>query len=321
MIRKLMPMKRYALLVLAGVAMMTGCATTYHPGAPKGAIDVIAHRGASAYAPENTLASFKLAKEMHADWFELDCTPTKDGQVVVIHDDTVDRVTNGKGRVADMTLAELKGLDAGAKKDPKFAGERLPALTEALNLAKAERIGVYLEIKNCHDDTNLIKDITAMAEGHQRLSPKMRRRMMSMIEKSRTRNLELTEKVIGLVRKRKMTRQVAIQSFSPIICMIAMDRAPRIRTELLGAKDKDDPDRWPMYLRCIELIDPPGFNTNPDSFDEQLLKTCHAEGRTMAVWTIDDEAEMRRFAGLGVDAIITDKPDVCLEVLKTMGKR
>jgi glycerophosphoryl diester phosphodiesterase len=142
-----------------------------------------------------------------------------------------------------------------------------------------------------------------------------------MIEKSRTRNLELTEKVIELVRKRKMTRQVVIQSFSPIICMIAMDRAPRIRTELLGSKDKDDPDRWPMYLRCIELIDPPGFNTNPDSFDEQLLKTCHAEGRTMAVWTIDDEAEMRRFASLGVDAIITNKPDVCLEVLKTMGKR
>ena len=300
---------------------MMGCATTYHAGAPEGKVGVIAHRGASAYAPENTLASFRLAKELHADWFELDCTLTKDGEVIVIHDDTVDRVTNGKGSVSSMTLAQLRQLDAGSWKDLQFAGERLPTLAEALDLAKEERIGVYIEIKNCADDGSLITDLMAMTEGCQRLDPKMRRKVMSMIEKGRTRNLELTDKAIDLVRRRRMTRQVVIQSFSPIICAIALDHAPRIRTEMLGAKDKDDPGRWTMHLRCMELLGPAGFNTNPESFDEPLLKACRAAGRTMAVWTVDDEAEMRRFAGLGVDAIITNKPDLCLEVLRAMSKR
>ena len=79
-------MRRYLGLAAMGVVMMTGCATTYRAGAPEGSIDVIAHRGASAYAPENTLAAFALAAEQGADWFELDCTLTKDGEVIVIHD-------------------------------------------------------------------------------------------------------------------------------------------------------------------------------------------------------------------------------------------
>ena len=73
---------------------MTGCVTTYRAGAPEGCIDVIAHRGASAYAPENTMAAFRLAAEQGADWFELDCTLTKDGEVIVIHDNDVERTTN-----------------------------------------------------------------------------------------------------------------------------------------------------------------------------------------------------------------------------------
>src|ERR1035437_6734016 len=100
-------------------------------GQPHDAVGVIAHRGASAYAPENTLAAFDLASQMRAGWFELDCMLTRDGQVVVIHDDTLDRTTNGHGPVAAMTLAELKRLDAGSWKGPMFAGQRLPALAEA----------------------------------------------------------------------------------------------------------------------------------------------------------------------------------------------
>jgi len=314
-------MQRRIWIVLMGVAVMTGCATTYHAGALKGAIDVIAHRGASAYAPENTLASFKRAKELQADWFELDCTLTKDGQIIVIHDDKVDRVTNAKGAVADMTLAELKKLDAGTWKDAKFAGEKLPTLAEALDFAKAARIGVYVEIKISADDSALIRDIMKMIEGrHTPLDPKTRRQMMSMIRASRTRNLELTEKVIELVRKRRMASQVVIQSFSPIVCAIALNEAPRFRTEMLASKDKDNPERWPAYLRWMELLAPPGFNTDPESFEESLLKQCHAEGRTMAIWTLDEEADMRHFAELGADAIITNKPDVCLKLLKEMGK-
>ena len=120
-------MRYGAILALIGSVLMSGCAT-YRAGAPKGSVDVIAHRGASAYAPENTLAAFHLASEMNADWFELDCTLTQDGEIIVIHDDTIDRTTPAEGRVADLALAELKALDAGSWRDPEFADERLPTL-------------------------------------------------------------------------------------------------------------------------------------------------------------------------------------------------
>jgi glycerophosphoryl diester phosphodiesterase len=316
-----MPVLRKITIGVMGVLVMGGCATAFRAGAPAGKIDVIGHRGASAYAPENTLASFALAKEMGADWFELDSTLTRDGQVIVIHDDTLDRTTNGKGPVADMTLAQLKQLDAGAWKDPKFAGERLPTLAEALDLARKRRIGVYLEIKNSADDSALIERIMQKAGNQAPFSPRMKREVMAMIRASGSRNIELTHKVIELVRKRRMQRQVVIQSFSPIVCALALGEAPRMRIEMLALKDKDRPERWPMFLTWNGYLHPRGFNTNPDSLDEALFHQLHAEGRMVAVWTVDEEASMRQFANWGVDALITNTPDVCLRVLREMGKR
>lgn len=101
---------------------------------------IIAHRGASANAPENTLAAFKLAREQGADGIELDVMLSKDGHLVVIHDDSVDRTTNGKGLVRDMTLAELKLLDAGG-------GERIPALEEVFEQF-GNRFIINIELKN-----------------------------------------------------------------------------------------------------------------------------------------------------------------------------
>lgn len=107
----------------------------------------VGHRGAKGHAPENTLASFKLAAEMGVDAVETDVHLSKDGEIVLIHDHTVDRTTDGHGFVKDMTLAELKSLDAGRWFDPKFAGERILTLPELLAWAKG-RVGVALEIKN-----------------------------------------------------------------------------------------------------------------------------------------------------------------------------
>ena len=300
---------------------MSGCATvTHRAGAPRGAVDVVGHRGASAYAPENTLASFALAKEMGADWFELDCTLTKDGEVIVIHDDKLDRTTDGTGEVSHYTLAELKRLDAGSKKAPEFAGERLPTLAEALDLAKQKRIGIYIEIKNGADDRALIKRIMEMAGDSTTLTPAMKRKMMALIRASGTRNLELTRKVIALIKKHRMSKNVVIQSFSPIVCAIALNEAPRIRTEMLALKDKDDPQRWPFYLKWAGLVPPRGFNTNPDCITQALLHDFHAQGMTVSLWTVDDENDVRQFAQWGVDRLITNKPDVCLKVLKDIGK-
>jgi len=303
-----------------GAVLMSGC-VTYRAGAPKGAIDVIAHRGASAYAPENTLAAFALAKEMDADWFELDCTLTKDGEILVIHDNDVERTTNGEGKVAALTLAELKALDAGAWKHPKWAGEPLPTLDEALALAKKKRIGVYIEIKNSDDDGALIRQITTMIEDRETLTPGQRQEIMALIKASGSRNIELTRKVIDLIRQRRMKHQVVIQSFSPIICAVAVEEAPEVRTEFLGSKDEDHPERWPLFLTFGRLFDFVAFNVSLDSLDQELLAQCHDQGRTMAIWTVDERDDMQRIAQWGVDSIITNRPDLCLRTLEEMGKR
>ncbi|MFN3432267.1 MAG: glycerophosphodiester phosphodiesterase [Candidatus Sericytochromatia bacterium] len=109
-------------------------------------VKVIAHRGYSKVAPENTLAAFKAAIDADADVLEIDVQRTKDGQLVVIHDHDVERTTDGKGEVEDMTLEQIKQLDAGGWFGPAFVGERVPTLDEVLSLAKG-RANVMIEIK------------------------------------------------------------------------------------------------------------------------------------------------------------------------------
>ena len=108
---------------------------------------VLAHRGYSAKAPENTMAAFELALAVGADGIELDVHMTRDGEIVVIHDDTLDRTTNGKGPVSDQTMAELRELDAGSWFSPEFAGERIPTLKLVLELIKDKDVLLNIEIK------------------------------------------------------------------------------------------------------------------------------------------------------------------------------
>lgn len=110
------------------------------------ALMVIAHRGASSYAPENTLAAFDLALGMEVRHIELDVDLTSDGHIVVIHDDTVDRTTNGSGPVTGHTLATLRSLDAGSWFGAQFAGARIPTLDEVLARYKG-RVHLHVEIK------------------------------------------------------------------------------------------------------------------------------------------------------------------------------
>jgi glycerophosphoryl diester phosphodiesterase len=107
----------------------------------------VGHRGARGYAPENTFASFDLAMEMGVTAVETDVHLSKDGEVVLIHDHTVDRTTNAHGFVKDMTLRELRELDAGSWFDPRFAGQQIPTLDELLAWAR-NRVGIAIEIKN-----------------------------------------------------------------------------------------------------------------------------------------------------------------------------
>ena len=105
---------------------------------------VIAHRGASGHAPENTLAAFRKSLAMGATFIETDLQLSRDARFVAIHDSTVERTTNGKGAVRDLTLADLRRLDAGAWFGSEFVGERIPTLEEVLDFAKKHDVVFYL---------------------------------------------------------------------------------------------------------------------------------------------------------------------------------
>jgi glycerophosphoryl diester phosphodiesterase len=108
---------------------------------------LIAHRGASGHAPENTMAAFKKAVTLGAAFIETDLQLTRDARLVAIHDETVNRTTNGKGAVHDMSLADLRRLDAGSWFGSEFTGERVPTLDEILDFAKKYDVVFYLEMK------------------------------------------------------------------------------------------------------------------------------------------------------------------------------
>jgi glycerophosphoryl diester phosphodiesterase len=110
---------------------------------PAGPVQVYAHRGGNVGTPENTLAAFRHAIEVGADWLEFDVQMTKDGALVVIHDETLDRTTDGTGRVADLTLDEIRALDAGN-------GEKVPTFEEAITLAKSAGVNIFPEAKSPH---------------------------------------------------------------------------------------------------------------------------------------------------------------------------
>jgi glycerophosphoryl diester phosphodiesterase len=164
------------------------------PGAP---VLRVGHRGAKGHAPENTFASFNLAMEMGVNAVETDVHLSKDGEVVLIHDHTVDRTTDGRGFVKDMTLRELKQLDAGSWYDIRFAGQRIPTLSELLEWAR-DRVGVAIEIKNG----------PIYYPG-------------------------IAEKVIRLLKDQSMERQAILISFDHLVLREAKMIAPDVATGIL----------------------------------------------------------------------------------------
>ena len=119
---------------------------------------ILGHRGASKYAPENTIAAFDLALKQKADGFELDTMLSADGNPVVIHDNTVNRTTNGTGKVDWHMAGQLKDLDAGSKFSPDFAGEKIPLLEEVFTYFKGKAL-INVELKNFHTPSNLLPKI------------------------------------------------------------------------------------------------------------------------------------------------------------------
>ena len=236
---------------------------------------VIAHRGFSGAAPENTLAAFEKAIEVGADMFELDVLLSRDGRVVVIHDDTLDRTTDGEGKVAAFTLAEIKKLDAGSWFSAEFAGERIPTLEEALRLAKG-RILVNVEIKT-------------EAVGHG-----------------------VVAKALEIIDELDMKDTVVISSFNPTALAKARELDPDIRTASLFNTELQ---KGMSPEAVMAEVGSNGFNLSRRQVDAGIVATCHRLERPVAVYTVNEINEMERLIDLGVDAIFTDRPDRLLRVL------
>jgi glycerophosphoryl diester phosphodiesterase len=145
--------RRERIALIVGVLLIVGAGLPLlwmltGPNGNHADIQVLAHRGASAYAPENTLAAFRLAIEQRADWLELDVQQTKDGRLVAFHDLRMERTTNGRGNLRDLTLEQVQQLDAGSWFGQSFAGERVPTFEEVVALASDHNVRIFPEVKD-----------------------------------------------------------------------------------------------------------------------------------------------------------------------------
>ena len=234
-----------------------------------------AHRGASHEAPGNTLAAFLLAAELGADGIELDVQLSRDGEMVVIHDFTLDATTDGHGPVADRTLDELKRLDAGSWFDPVFSGQRIPTLQEVVD-AVGHRLLLNVELKTGH-----------------------------------LRDDGLAGAVVRFLEDNHLLDRVVVSSFNPLAIWRVRRLNPWIATGLLYAPDMPLLRRpWSRHLVHPDALHP--FHTTVDA---AYVKWARRKGYRVHTWTVDEGEEMERLLGAGADLIITNRPDLLRQVL------
>jgi glycerophosphoryl diester phosphodiesterase len=236
---------------------------------------IFAHRGASAHAPENTLAAFELALAQHADAIELDAKLSADGRVVVIHDPTVDRTTDGHGRVNDLSFTELRSLDAGSFFSEKYRGEKIPSLDEVFEVV-GRRTFINVELTNYY-------------------SPRDR----------------LVETVCLLVKKFGLQKRVLFSSFFPSNLSKARAYLPEVPRGLLafngwlGAWARSFGFDFGRYQ---------ALHPHLNDVTSQQVQRVHRLQRRIHVWTVDAAEDMRRLFQWGVDGIFTDDPQLAVQV-------
>lgn len=243
---------------------------------PGGRVRVIAHRGFSAVAPENTLAAVRAAIEVGADMAEIDVTLSADGHVVVIHDETLDRTTDGRGEVADFRLAELKTLDAGAWFGPRFTGERIPTLDEVLAEVRG-RILLNVEIKS-----------EAVGRG-------------------------IVDEVAAAVQVRRMSDRVIVSSFSPTALEAMRTAGPDIRTAVLF---NPEVHRGSDPVDIVRSLGASAFNIKRARLTGRTLRRCLDNAVPVAVYTVNSPRRMRKLMRRGVHAVFTDHPGRMVEVVR-----
>ena len=290
-------MRRFFLTLLGVVAVITVVLIALillMPDAPEFAFFasdrpmVIAHQGGEGLRPSNTMLAFENAVALGVDVLEMDVHSTSDGALVLIHDDTVDRTTDGRGRVLDFTLIELQQLDAGEYWTPDDGGT-YPYRGQGVRIPTLEEV------------------VTAFPQMKYNIEIKQ-------VDPS------IAVPLCKLLRHYGLTDRALVASFHPTAMNEFRAACPEVATSMV-----EDEIR-PFYILNLLFLGrfyrPPGAAFQvPEYSGERLVLSERfvrgAHGRNVAVhpWTIDDPADMRRFLDMGVDGIITDRPDVMLEVL------
>ncbi|MFD7069380.1 glycerophosphodiester phosphodiesterase [Streptomyces sp. NPDC059913] len=278
-----------AAVVGSGAVLMSGTEALAASGpvdAKRSSPVVIAHRGASAYAPENTLPAIDKARALGFDWVENDVQFTKDGVLVVMHDTDLRRTTDVEevfpGRaswgVKDFTAKEIAKLDAGSWFGPQFAGTKVPTLKQYLKRVERNRQKLLLEIK----------------------SPEL----YPGIEKETLRVLRQN----GWLDRAHVKNRLVVQSFGADSVKKVHQLRPDVTTGFLGTPAVAD---LPSYAAFTDQINPSHPSVSADYVAAvHALKGAHGKKLQVNTWTVNDAATATKLAGLGVDGIITNNPDV-----------
>jgi glycerophosphoryl diester phosphodiesterase len=251
----------------------------------------IAHRGASGRCPENTLAAFAAAIEASAQVCELDVQLTRDGAVVVMHDETVDRTTDGRGAVCAMTLDELRRLNAGVRFGHEFKGERIPTLAEVFALTDG-RCGLNIEIKAANTTSARIESVGPGKDGAEAFG---------------VTTASGESAICGLVCEQIVAHRAfattIVSSFDWAALAIVRHLEPRVRIGLLSSK-------WPVRLMGAAFeMRADAINPRSDIVTEDLCIAAHQRNLSVYAWTVDEPAEMRQLIACGVDGIMTNYPE------------
>jgi glycerophosphoryl diester phosphodiesterase len=237
---------------------------------------IFAHRGASAHAPENTIPSFELALAQGADAIELDAKLTVDGQIVVFHDATVDRTTDGTGRLAQKTLADLRALDAGNSFSERFRGTKIPTLEEVFETL-GKKIFINVELTNYATPRD-----------------------------------SLVEKVCALIKKHSLEKSVIFSSFLASNLKQAERFLPEVPRGLLaldgwlGAWARSFGFSFGEYAALHPYL---------TDVNVQQVSRVHQLKRRIHVWTVNKPEDIARLHGWGVDGIFTDDPQLALRTI------
>ena len=238
---------------------------------------VIGHRGAKAYAPENTLESIETAASLGVKWVELDVKLTRDGVPIIFHDEELDRTTNGSGLVAHTDYEDIKQLEAGSWFAEGFSGVIIPTLEEAVDVLLKHGLGFNLEIKPC--------------PGREKETAEIALDQISQIWDD--------------------FDNLLISSFQDVSLEAAMDLAPDYaRGLLIGGEEM--PENW---KEMSEYLDVSTINIGSNLVTRQIADEIMDLEKPLLVYTVNDPIQARSLQKLGVDAFFSDNPDVILENL------